>query len=76
MSKVSCFHCARPFAVLGIVRRGESCFCSTVCLVDSLEAKPDTRNAVSVEYHVKEPDPVPFNHQAFRAPGLLGLVEG
>lgn len=74
MCKVTCRACGRPFTVVGIIRRGESCFCSVKCLRDNLAAREETQNAVAIEFHPKEPDVVPFHHQAFKAPGLLGIL--
>lgn len=74
MSKVSCRSCGHMFTVVGIVRRNENCFCSTRCLVEHLNARLDSNNAVSIEYFPKVQEVQMFPHQSFRGPGLIGIL--
>lgn len=76
MCKVVCRSCGRPFTVVGIVRRGESCFCSVRCLRDNLETREETQNAVELSFYPKVPDVVPFGQQLqlFEHPRRVGML--
>lgn len=74
MCKVTCRACGRPFAVVGIVRRGENCFCSVKCLRENLGAREETQNAVSVEFFPKVQEPQPFNLPLFQHPRRVGML--
>ena len=74
MCKVTCRACGRPFTVVGIVRRGESCFCSVRCLQDNLGTREETQNAISIEFHPKAPEPTFATAAVFQHPQRVGML--
>ncbi len=77
MCKVSCRNtqCGKVFTVVGIVRRGESTYCSVQCCRAHLAEREGTDTAISIETFPKVPevrtfaDPTPFQH-----PRRIGML--
>jgi hypothetical protein len=74
MSKVVCRACGRPFTIVGIINRGEDCFCSIPCLRENLAVREESQNAVVLEFYPKAPDNRMFANQSeyFPKVGMLG----